>query len=167
MLAEGAMDPWPYTLVTLATGAEERLSAGTLHAYAALVKGLVRRNPNLSQPRPVPQRPSTRLSAVLGAPALPQVWRDPFSVGARVVAWRQKTSHTGAWLDGIVVNKLPGRRYDVRLVNGDVLPACDKKHVLTPSAGGAGAILRAAAAMGATQLVDALLRKGYAYSRSA
>jgi hypothetical protein len=129
MLAEGAVQPWPATLVTLATGAGEQFAVGTVNAYAALAKGLV--------------------------------WRDPFSVGAQVLALTYSAGgNVGHWTAGAVSRKLAGRRYDVRLVDGDMMRNMRQQYVVTPSTGGAGAVLREAAQMGSAELVGALLRKG-------
>ena len=132
MLADGAVQPWPATLVTLATGASEDFLHGTVNAYAALAKGLV--------------------------------WRDPFSVGAQVLTFVQMPGSNGGsagyWNSGTVRRKLPGNRFDVKLIDGDWLQNIRQQYVLTPSTGGAGAVFREAAQLGSSIMVDALLRKG-------
>ena len=129
MLAEGAVQPWPATLVTLATGASPEFAQGTVNAYAALAKGLAS--------------------------------RDRFSVGAQVLALKYVAGSTVShWSAGIISRKLAGRRFDVKLLDGDTQRNMRQQEVLAPSTGGAGAVLREAARMGSAALVDALLRKG-------
>ena len=91
------------------------------------------------------------------------VWRDPFGVGAPVLTWIDNGA--GYWTQGTILREVAGNRYDVRCDEGDQFA---QRHslVLSPSSGGAGAVLREAAAMGATDLVEALLRKGTRQGRT-
>ena len=74
-------------------------------------------------------------------------------VGASVLTWIDVGA--GYWTAGHVVREVAGMRYDVRCDEG-LMCAVRQQHVLSPSSGGAGAVLREAAAMGATDLVEAL-----------
>ena len=125
MLTEGAMQPWPATLVNLIDSTPDRYRVGTMTAFAGLAKRFHE--------------------------------KDRFGMGARVLAWSPEREE---WRPAVVLRKLFAGRCDLRLAAGEVINAVRKEFIVAADAGGPGALLRAAAEINSTALLDALLKKG-------
>jgi hypothetical protein len=85
---------------------------------------------------------------------------SPFCVGARVLAHIYDASQMRhRWHTATIAAMLQAGRFDVML-EGRVERALPRSHVLSPSVGGPGGVLREACKVGAVEVVEAMLEHG-------